>query len=227
MKNLLESMRIILKFFMKRGIEISYSQDGEDVLVSSLLRGTKGTYVDVGAYHPIHYSNTYHFYKKGWKGIAIDPNPAFKNLYSIFRSRDTFVCSGVGSVINEKDYYMYTDGAYNTFSKERANELATQNYPKLSQVTKRSIRPLGDILKETGIEEIDFLSVDVEGLEIEVLNSHNWQIRPKVIAIEDNTFNFENLSGSAVYTYLSEKGYTLAAGSPRTPIFLDSREKEQ
>ena len=216
-------LRSYIKVLFGIGIVRSYSQDAEDLLAGIYLRSQKGTYVDVGAYHPIQYSNTYHFYKKGWTGIVIDPNPAFKGLYTFFRPRDTFVCCGVASVAQEQDYYLYSDGAYNTFSTERADELSKQTYPRFRHRMKQNIRPLRDILNENAITKIDFLSVDVEGLEIDVLESHDWDIRPKVIAIEDNAFDFENLGKSKVYAYLSNKDYKVVAGSPRTPVFIDSR----
>lgn len=217
---------LILKSFFKKysGTDSnrSYSQDGEDVLAAIYLRTKKGVYVDVGAYHPIQYSNTYHFYKKGWSGVVIDPNPTFNKLYSFFRPRDVFVRSGIATESANKEYFVFSDGAYNTFSKERADEIAKNSYPKLKCVENRMVRPLSTILEEKHISRIDFLSVDVEGLETEVLQSHNWDIRPKVIAIEDNNFNFDSPHESELYRYLSKKGYKLVAGSPRTPIFVDS-----
>ena len=69
--------KTLLKLVLGRGTFRSYSQFGEDALVNSLFRNKKyGIYVDVGAYHPILYSNTYALYRRGWRGFAIDPNPS-------------------------------------------------------------------------------------------------------------------------------------------------------
>src|SRR6266404_5627195 len=72
------------------------SQFGEDKIVASLLP-EKGTYLDIGAYHPHLYSNTYLLYKKGWSGTVVEPNPDMFVLWRVFRPKDTFVNCAVGS----------------------------------------------------------------------------------------------------------------------------------
>ncbi len=77
-----------------------HSFEGEDTLADFLLRARIGTrvgcYVDVGANHPIHNSNTYWFYRRGWRGVCIDPTPGFAAAHARSRPRDVFVESGVG-----------------------------------------------------------------------------------------------------------------------------------
>ena len=64
----------------------SYSQEGEDMVLSRIFSDkNKGFYVDVGAHHPIRFSNTYKFYKLGWHGINIEPNPDSFNLFTMYR----------------------------------------------------------------------------------------------------------------------------------------------
>jgi len=67
-----------------------YSQFGEDAVLRVLVNSGErpGFYVDVGAYHPKHLSNTYFFYKKGWRGINIDPNPRSIKLFNLLRPTD-------------------------------------------------------------------------------------------------------------------------------------------
>jgi hypothetical protein len=77
--------------------QLTYSQFGEDILIRGFFRDKQvGVYVDVGAFHPIYYSNTYALYKLGWYGVAIDANRTFERLYKKFRPRDTFVHAAVG-----------------------------------------------------------------------------------------------------------------------------------
>ena len=179
-------VKTALKLVLGRGSVRSYSQYGEDVYAISKFRNKRdGFYVDVGAYHPHLYSVTYALYKKGWRGITIDPNPITKILFHIFRPRDTFVCTGVGK--GARVYKQFDDGAYNTFVEEEGGQV---------------LRPLADILSENHVSSIDFMNIDVEGMDLEVLQSHNWDIPPKVIAVEAEV-------GSPVQKYLEEKGYVL------------------
>jgi len=180
-------VKTALKLLLGRGSMRSYSQYGEDVYAISKFRHKRdGFYVDVGAYHPHLYSVTYAFYKKGWRGIAIDPNPITKILFRIFRPRDMFVCTGVGKGV--RVYKQFDDGAYNTFVEGEGGQ---------------ALRPLADILSENHVSSIDFMNIDVEGMDLEVLQSHNWNILPKVIAVEAEV-------GSPVQKYLEEKGYVLS-----------------
>ena len=92
-----------------------YSQFGEDIIISKLLKKSKGVYVDVGAHHPKRYSNTYLLYKRGWRGVNIDANPHTIKLFTTARPRDTNVCVGVGASEGELSYYAFSDPAVNTF----------------------------------------------------------------------------------------------------------------
>ena len=65
-----------------RGIQYSFSQEGEDLVLARIFEGKKnGFYVDIGAHHPTRFSNTHYFYRRGWSGINIDAMPgSMKNL---------------------------------------------------------------------------------------------------------------------------------------------------
>ena len=74
----------------------SYSQEGEDMVLERIFAGKKGGfYVDVGAHHPRRFSNTYFFYRKGWKGINIEPNPEAIHAFQSDRKRDTNLQCGI------------------------------------------------------------------------------------------------------------------------------------
>ena len=188
-----------------KGIKKSYSQFGEDIIVQNLLRQRKGVYVDVGAYHPILYSNTYAFYKNGWSGIVIDPNPFCGELFRWFRSKDKFINAAVGSS-DEGVYYQYSDGAYNSLNPAQCNN---KNIRLISK-TKVPIRPLSDLLR--GIKSIDFMNVDVERMDADVLKSYNWEIKPTVIAVE-------GVFGDEIYKFLSDKKYILRVTIGLTMVF--------
>lgn len=197
-------LKTAIKLVLGRGSMRSYSQYGEDVYAASQFRNKRdGFYVDVGAYHPHLYSVTYALYKRGWHGIAIDPNPITKALFRIFRPRDIFVSTGVGK--GARVYRQFNDGAYNTFVEGERGQ---------------TLRPLAEILSEHRVISIDFMNVDVEGMDLEVLQTHDWNIPPKVIAVEAKI-------GSHVQQYLEEKGYALSGFLGLTLFFSFPNTQKQ
>ena len=207
---LIQYARAVLKLILRKGVCTSYGHQGEDAVLQATLKWVKnGTYVDVGAYHPVLYSNTYAFYKKGWNGIVIDPNSDMQKLYGLMRPRDVFVHSAVGQTVEEKTYYMFADGAYNSFDETRARSWKETRGLEVKETRTISFKPLAQILKEQNIAKIDFLNIDVEGLDFEVLKTHNWNVETRVIAIEDENFNADKPSENEIYAYLHEKGYAL------------------
>ena len=97
----------------------SYSQEGEDMILRRLFENqTKGFYVDVGAHHPIRFSNTYFFYKKGWRGINIDAMPGSMKLFNKIRPRDINIEKAISDKKEVLTYYVFNDPALNGFSKK-------------------------------------------------------------------------------------------------------------
>lgn len=203
-----------------------YSQFGEDIIVASLLGSPTGLYVDVGANHPKRYSNTALLYERGWCGINIEPNEEAITLFKRVRPRDINIRSGVGMTSNTLMYYRFSDPAVNTFSFEMAQELRKKRWLTELSSEKVSIRSLRDILLENLSENtsVDFFNVDVEGFDLEVLQSNDWfRFRPRVIAVEDHQFNPTNMPVSPIYAFLTEKQYRFVIRMGPTCIFKDSR----
>ena len=170
----------------------SYSQFGEDLAAANLIRTKKGVYVDIGACHPIRYSNTYLFYKKGWKGINIDISPYSKSRFDIVRPKDTNVTLGIGNA-GERLYYLFSNPLYNTCDDEQAREVKDSKRSTLIKTMSVKIVPLKEALSKQNVGEIDFMNIDVEGMDLEVLKSNDWDTyRPKVIAIESWNFYSNN-----------------------------------
>lgn len=218
LKALREIVRMYLKLGLGYGVKHSYSQFGEDSIVAALLRSRKGVYVDVGAFHPVQYSNTYALYRRGWHGLVIDPSPMSEILFRILRPRDTFVRCAVGPY-GEGIYHSFSDGAYNTLSSDKADKVKEKlSAAKLSSTTV-VIRPLAAILAEHNIMRIDFLSVDAEGMDRAVLESHDWKILPRVIAVEDDGFDTDRAAESAIYQLLRSKGYHMVGLSGPTCVY--------
>lgn len=215
-------LRTRFKLILGYGVRKIYSHQGEDGPIQMMFKWKKnGVYVDVGAYDPVLYSNTYGLYRSGWHGLVIDPNESLRSRYALMRPRDTFVALAVGEREEEKTFYQFADGAYNTFDGERAREWERLRGMKIEKTAPVRFKPLSKILRESNIERIDFMNVDVEGLDLEVLKTHDWNMKPRVIAVEDERFDPDSPRQSEVYNFLHDKGYVLGGLTSYTLIFKE------
>lgn len=181
----------------------------------------KGFFIDVGAHHPYRFSNTMYFYKRGWKGINIEPTPTVIKLFRLFRKRDITLNAGISETHQKLKFYCFNEPALNGFSKEISEERDQSGSYKIVQTLDIETFPLSEVLDKylPPGQKIDFLTIDVEGLDLQVLRSNNWEkYKPNFILVEDQ-IDFENLSGSEVYLLLLEKNYELAAKTSRTLFF--------
>jgi FkbM family methyltransferase len=191
-------------FFGKR----SFSQTGEDMILRHLISdkrnglpaGRQGFYVDVGAFHPKVFSNTYYFYKKGWKGINIEPNREMWKLFGSSRKRDVNLNMGVSDKRGKFAYINSESPALNKFSKKGGLKILCL--------------PLSDILSKylPKGQMIDFMSIDVEGMELSVLKSNNWRkFCPKILIVEKR---------KGVKRYLLSLNYRLVSETPLSLLFM-------
>lgn len=175
--------KLLFKFF---GVRLISSQCGEDLIIESILPFKRdGFYVDIGANHPIKYSNTFLFKNKGWRGINIEPNPKRMRLFKIFRRKDINLNIGIGREAGEMDFYVFDAHTLSTFDSGSAAEYQKIGH-KIERVIKVPVVPLKDVLeKYSRDKEIDFFSVDTEGYDLEVLKSNDWErFRPRFIILE-------------------------------------------
>lgn len=199
----------------------TFSQSGEDRLVLKLFGNRPtGIYVDVGCHHPVRASNTYLLYLKGWRGVAIDADSRMISAFQSERPEDRAVHAGVGRAAASRTYYAFHDRALNTFDSELAlNMLASGNY-QIVETREIVVRPLAEILAEINMGAFDFLNVDVENLDLEVLQSNDWaRWQPEVIAVEDHTLDPEAPASSATFRFLKERGYYLVSKCAYTSIY--------
>lgn len=201
----------------------AYSSEGEDLILKRIFDNKQnGTYVDVGAHHPFRVSNTYIFYKKRWKGINIDPNPGSKAMFDRYRPQDTNLEMGVSLTRQHLTYHIFNDPALNTFSPDKVKEY-TQD-PKYKVIGEKQIEtwPLGDILDKylPAGTPIDFLTIDAEGLDMDVLRSNNWQkYRPAYILVESNPFLLGDMYNTELGKFMQAAGYDIFAKTYYTYIF--------
>ena len=188
----------------------SYAQEGEDLALDRLMEHKRsGFYVEIGCHHPFRFSNTYFFYKRGWNGVCIDPLPGTAKQFKKWRPRDQVLEIGVSQEPGSMMYYMFNEPALNTFDKTVAEQRDGLNGYKLKKEVLVPTNSLGAILDRMFVpEKIDFFSVDVEGLDLDVLKSNNWnKYRPRMIVAESLSANLVGLEFDAVVGYLMKQGY--------------------
>jgi FkbM family methyltransferase len=208
----------------------SYSQSGEDLIVDFFLTWQLGiknpTYMDIGAHHPYWLSNTYLFYKRGLTGVCIEPDPMLYNAIAKKRPKDININKGVGfnKVIEVADFYIMSSRALNTFSKEEAERVSKLGLNKIEQVIQIELININDIFsKYYPDNDLDFLSLDVEGLDQKILESIDFEkYKPKVICVETIEFNESRIikKQQAIVDFLISMGYFIYADTSINTIFV-------
>ena len=163
---------------------VSYAQNGEDVLLARLFpKGLKGFYVDVGAHHPVAGSVTKHFYDQGWHGINVEPaREPFAELSSA-RTRDVNLAVGLSEKPGTLTFFEAAGTGCSTFSAAAAGHAGEAGIPYAERTVE--VLTLAQVCEDHVDGEIDFLSVDVEGHEAQVLLGADWKRwRPRVVLVE-------------------------------------------
>jgi len=192
----------------------SYSMLGEDKFIKNYFRNkSKGFYVDVGCYHPLDGNNTQLLYAKGWNGINFDINLYSIKLFNFLRKRDISIHSGIS---NKKSklimYYRKEINMLNTLDKRIAKIHFRNGFKKRNIQVNTLNYFISKYFKK--LEKIDFLNIDVEGGELNVLKSLNFKdYKPRLICIEihnsKNMYdtNYDYLKVNNIYKFLINKKY--------------------
>lgn len=169
---------------------ITYAQNREDVILDAFFKDvTKGTYVDIGANHPVRDSVTKHFYLKGWRGINVEPIVDLYELVKQDRPEDTNLCMGVSNKPGELTLRRYANSGLSTFSAALKGEYKKEPHAKTADFTdvKVPVTTLKELLTKHPLKHIHFMKIDAEGFEYEVIQGNDWQkFRPEMLCIEAN-----------------------------------------
>lgn len=208
---------------------LSWAQQGEDLIIDFIFTWYANcknpSYLDIGANHPFALSNTYLFYKRGCKGVNIEPDPSLINEFKKRRPRDINLNVGIGQEISILDFYLMSSPTLNTFSKKTADEYVkskTFGYPKIKEVKKISVVTINDILRDYFSDNQPyFISIDVEGWDYEILSSIDFGLyKPILICIETNQMIKSDLDKYNLI--LNKSGYMQYAENSINSIFIKS-----
>jgi len=201
-----------------------FSQEGEDVLLSRIFTNKKeGFFVDIGAHHPKRFSNTFLFYQLGWRGINIEPNQDVKRLFETIRPNDINLGIAIGKDESEGIFYMFEEPALNTFNREIAEQYVRSGQKLIDKKTIKT-RRLSSVLDEyANNHAIDLMSIDVEGFEMPVLESNDWdKYRPQILLVEILDFDINRAREFPVHNLLMTKGYRMWAKTYNTIFYKDN-----
>jgi FkbM family methyltransferase len=223
-------LKNVSKLILGDGINFgaySYSQCGEDMIIAfifSVLKKDLPTYIDIGAHHPYRLSNTAHFYQKGCHGINIEPDPVLFRQFKISRSRDINLNIGIRCFEGEACFYIMSSSVMNTFSRDVAEQLVQEHGFKLKKTQHIYVNTISNVITNyAGGVFPDFLSLDVEGLDMEILESIDYSTSyPLVICVESISFSRrgngeKNLK---IVQFLENKGYMVFADTHVNTIFV-------
>lgn len=186
-----------------------YSQFGEDRILSSLFSNTKvGICVEVGANDGINDSNTYYFETLGWKCVLVEPNEDLCKQIRASRTALLFECAASNyagtATLNIAEGSARSHGV-STIQDGIAARKKIESYGFTVRPAKVATRTLDDILTQANVpSNFEFLTIDVEGHEHEVLSGLNFNVwEPQVVIVEDNSYFLDR----RVRTLLFSHGY--------------------
>ncbi|MBK9292951.1 MAG: FkbM family methyltransferase [Oligoflexia bacterium] len=185
-----------------------YSQHNEDQILSQIFKNEKyGTAIEIGAYDGITLSNTFYFEKIGWRTLLVEPDPQLVSTIKKNRKCEVVQCaasSKSGEALFNIANGVEHIGLVSTLENNNSfQHIVSERMANVSQI-KVTLKTLDEILENHGVEKINFITIDVEGHELEVLKGFNlekWM--PQIVIIEDNTLGADTLT----HQYMNQNGY--------------------
>jgi FkbM family methyltransferase len=181
----LDRIREMLQSRSGTSLPLSYAQNLEDYHLSLAFAGQPtGTYIDIGGGHPVAGSVSFWFYERGWQGLVVEPQEPLAALHRQVRPRDTVVSGLIGAhsgtaklfVVDRLHALTTTIEAYADSARSYGAGVASITVPAMT---------LAELCASHDIEAIDFLKIDVEGAEADVIAGGDWRrYRPKVVVVE-------------------------------------------
>lgn len=198
----------------------SFSSYGEDKVLLKYLPEKAGSYLDIGAGHPVRGSNTFLLYKRGWRGVTIDPIFGMHVLHKLFRKGDKKILGVAGLESGRMNFYEYSPTEYSTVSDNRNLELMESGAKFFRKYKVNSIA-VKELKCETNPSKPFLLSIDIEGMDLPIVTGLiEVGSRPRVICIEDSADKVE------IRDLLELNDYRLMYSSGLNSIFVHSNYLE-
>ena len=213
---------------------LSYAQAGEDRVLKFLFlsMGIKNiSYLEIGTNNPIDINNTYLFYLGGSRGVCVEPNPTLISKIKKIRPGD--VCLNLGISPDNKegelDFYIFdqsdSEKGLSTFSKKEAEHVQNTTHIKIEKVIKIPVTPISTVLTKYFPDKApDLISIDVEGLDLEILQTINFtKCRPIAICVETVNFTVTHrkTKNINIINFMEKQGYFVYADTGINSIFAD------
>jgi hypothetical protein len=194
----------------------SYSQYGEDLILLNFFQKIgihRGTYVDIGAFHPRWLSNTHLLSQRGWKGVVVDIDEYKTSLFSKARKDCRPITGAVTSANNQGTIKAYFFRRFfseiDTLSEIEAIKMQTKTGIKFDERLVKTFT-INSILENalSSYGQIDFINIDIEGLDEIILSEIDFtRFKIKAICFENNDFfggskKIQELLRSENYTHL-------------------------
>jgi FkbM family methyltransferase len=180
---------------------VTYAQNREDIFLFALIGHVeKGVYIDIGAHHPTFHSVTKLFYDRGWTGLNVEANPLLIDNFTEFRPKDTNIAVGISNRDGQMTFREYPGALGLSSVHEGVKAIHEATHLAYRDLT-IEVATLAKVFTEHQVSRIDFLKIDVEGHEVEVLEGNDWvRWRPSVILAEA-------IASAEITKFLSGVGY--------------------
>jgi FkbM family methyltransferase len=210
----------------------SYSQCGEDLIIDYIFNGIlkipRPSYMDIGANDPVKINNTYLLYRKGCRGICVEPDPELFIRLRKVRQGDTCLNLGIGTENkSEADYFIMSSKTLNTFSAAEAKNIENNSHfgkQKIESIIKVPLLSMNDLCEKFFPRGINLISLDVEGHDLEILKSMDLKkYRPEVFCVESVKceINDKLAKDTEMIDFLLQNGYLVYADTFINTIFID------
>jgi FkbM family methyltransferase len=209
-----------------------------DIIVENIMGnnmpGKKWTWIDIGAHNPTFLNNTAIFYKKRIYGINVEADPTLIRAFYVNRKKDINLNMAIADKSGVMDFYIMSSRTLNTLSAEEAHECEKLGY-KIEKIIKVKTATVTEIIDKysNGIFP-DFMSLDAEGFDLQVLKTIEWEkTSPKVICVENVPFEtkmknyFESMQVNELSSFLKSRNYSIIAFTLINTIFVNNNFMEK
>ncbi|MCP3980403.1 MAG: FkbM family methyltransferase [bacterium] len=206
----------------------SYAQSGEDLIADYLLRIVLQIpdpyYLDVGTNDPVDLNNTYLFYRAGGHGVCVEPDPLLAARIARARPRDRCLNLGVGEVSSDSARFWVMDPpTLSTFSEEQVRELEGDSRYRVARTIDVPLLSLTDIIAEHCARCPQFVSIDVEGLDLDIVRGFDFdRFRPEVFCIESVT-HVDEIKIDELIRLMRDRGYVVYADTFINTLFVEGQ----